>query len=58
MSGWILYRCAVKTTADASGAHEGTSSYTVFHESLTGGNVAITVRLPPSGSIVAINRLP
>ena len=26
MSGWILNRCAPKTTADASGAHEGTSS--------------------------------
>jgi hypothetical protein len=48
----------VKTTADASGAHDGTSSYTVVHASLVGGKVAITVLFRPSGSIVVISRFP
>src|SRR5689334_11039880 len=51
-------RCAANTTDAQSGAHEGTSSYTERHEFLTGGNVAITVLLPPSGSIVVMNRSP
>src|SRR5438132_996684 len=58
MSGMMRWRWAPKTTDPASGLHDGASSYTEPHDSLTAGNVAMTVLFPPSGSIVTMKRSP